>query len=347
MRFYTQQHPYYCGVDLHTKMMYLCIMSHDGEIVLHRNLKTDPKAFLAAIAPYRDGLVVGVECVFCWYWLADLCARESISFVLGHALYMKAIHGGKAKNDKVDSHKIAGLLRGGMFPQAYVYPAEMRATRDLLRRRQYLVQRRAELLAHIQNTNSQYNLPALDKKLDRKANRVDVPKHFSDVAVRKSIEVDLALLDELDVLIKRLEAHIVREVRVHDPRSWWRLRSVPGIGEVLGLVMLYEIHDIERFAGAQNFCSYGRLVKCAKQSAGKHYGYSGNKIGNAHLKWAFSEAVCLMMRELPQAKAFVDTRAKKHGKGKAMSILTHKLGRAVYYMLKRKEAFDVKYFFAQ
>jgi transposase len=328
-------------------MMYLCIMSHDGEIVVHRNLKTDPKAFLAAIAPYREGLVVGVECMFCWYWLADLCARERIAFVLGHALYMKAIHGGKTKNDKVDSHKIAGLLRGGMFPQAYVYPAEMRATRDLLRRRQYLVQRRAELLAHIQNTNSQYNLPALEKKLDRKANRVDVPKHFADVAVRKSIEVDLALLDELDALIKRLEAHIVREVKVHDPRSWWRLRSVPGIGEVLGLVMLYEIHDIERFAGAQNFCSYGRLVKCAKQSAGKHYGYSGNKIGNAHLKWAFSEAVCLMMRELPQAKAFVDTHAKKHGKGKTMSILTHKLGRAVYYMLKRKEAFDPKYFFAK
>ena len=347
MRFYTEQHAYYCGVDLHSKMMYLCILSQDGEIVLHRNLKTDAKAFLAAIAPYREGLVVGVECMFCWYWLADLCAREHIAFVLGHALYMKAIHGGKAKNDKVDSHKIAGLLRGGMFPQAYVYPAEMRATRDLLRRRQYLVQRRAELLAHIQNTNSQYNLPALEKKLDRKSNRVDVPQHFTDVAVRKSIEVDLALLDQLDVLIKRLEAHIVREAKVHDPRNWWRLRSVPGIGEVLGLVMLYEIHDIERFASAQNFCSYARLVECAKQSAGKHYGYSGSKIGNAHLKWAFSEAICLMMRELSQAKGFVETQAKKHGKGKAMSILTHKLGRAVYYMLKRKEAFDVKYFFAK
>ena len=347
MRFYTQQHAHYCGVDLHSKMMYLCIMTHDGQIVLHRNLKTDANVFLTAIAPYREGLVVGVECMFCWYWLADLCAREQIAFVLGHALYMKAIHGGKAKNDKVDSHKIAGLLRGGMFPQTYVYPAEMRATRDLLRRRQYLVQRRAELLAHIQNTNSQYNLPALEKKLDRKSNRVDVPKHFSDVAVRKSIEVDLALLDELDVLIKRLEAHIVREAKLHDPRNWWRLRSVPGIGEVLGLVMLYEIHDIERFASAQNFCSYARLVKCAKQSAGKNYGYSGSKMGNAHLKWAFSEAVCLMMRELPQAKAFVEAQSKKHGKGKAMSILTHKLGRAVYYMLKRKEAFDVKYFFAK
>lgn len=345
MRFYTGQHQHYCGVDLHTKMMYLCVMNQAGEIVLHRNLKTDPQAFLIAIAAYREGLVVGVECIFTWYWLADLCAREGIAFVLGHALYMKAIHGGKVKNDKIDSEKIAGLLRGGLFPQAYVYPAQMRSTRDLLRRRQYLVHRRAELLSHVQNTNSQYNLPELEKKLDRKRNRIEVANRFEDPAVRKSIDVDLALLDRLGELIKELEAHLIRNVRVHDPRNWYRLRSVPGIGEVLGLVMLYEIQDIERFPGVQDFCSYARLVKCAKQSAGKNYGYSGNKIGNAHLKWAFSEAVCLMMRELPQAKAYVDKQAKKHGKGKAMSILAHKLGRAVYHMLKRKDAFDVNYFF--
>src|SRR5713226_4903088 len=77
-------------------------------------------------------------------WLADLCAREGIPFVLGHALYMKAIHGGKAKNDKIDAQKIAVLLRGGMLPQAYVYPAVMRATRDLLRHRCHLGQKRAE-----------------------------------------------------------------------------------------------------------------------------------------------------------------------------------------------------------
>jgi len=96
--------------------------------------------------------------VFTWYWIADLCKDHGIPFVLGHALYMKAIHGGKAKNDKIDSHKIAVLLRGGMIPMAYTYPANMRATRDLLRRRNHLMRKRAELYAHIQNTRSQYNL---------------------------------------------------------------------------------------------------------------------------------------------------------------------------------------------
>ena len=139
MRFYTSQHRHYCGIDLHTKTMYVCILDRDGQVLVHKNLPSSPEAFLDVIAPYRDDLVVAVECIFTWYWLADLCAAEGIAFVLGHALYMKAIHGGKAKNDRIDALKIATLLRGGMLPQAYVYPAGMRATRDLLRRRLHLV----------------------------------------------------------------------------------------------------------------------------------------------------------------------------------------------------------------
>ncbi len=192
MRFYTKQHQFYCGIDLHARTMYLCILNQEGEILVHRNMPAGPDPFLKTIAPYRENLVVCVECIFTWYWLADLCAREGIPFVLGHALYMKAIHGGKAKNDKIDAQKIAVLLRGGMLPQAYVYPAEMRATRDLLRRRLHLTRKRAELLAHIQNTNSQYNLPEIGKKLAYKANRDGVVERFSDPAVQKSVEVDSA-----------------------------------------------------------------------------------------------------------------------------------------------------------
>jgi transposase len=201
MRFYTQQHPFYCGIDLHARSMYVCIVNRDGEILLHRNMKAAPEAFLKAVAPYRDGLVVAVECIFTWYWLADLCAEEGIPCVLGHALYMKAIHGGKAKNDKIDSQKIAGLLRGGMLPQAYVYPAEMRATRDLLRRRTHLMRKRSELLAHVQHTNSQYNLPEIGKKIAYKANRDGVAERFADPAVQKTIEVDLALITYYDQLL--------------------------------------------------------------------------------------------------------------------------------------------------
>jgi hypothetical protein len=164
-------------------------------------MKAAPEPFLKTIAPYREGLVVAVECMFTWYWLADLCAQEGMALVLGHALSMKAIHGGKAKNDKIDAQKIAVLLRGGLLPQASGSPAQMRATRDLLRRRTHLMRKRAELLAHVQNTNSQYNLPEIGKKLAYKANRDGVADRFADPAVHKSIEIDLALITYDDQLL--------------------------------------------------------------------------------------------------------------------------------------------------
>jgi transposase len=174
---------------------------------------------------------------------------------------MKAIHGGKAKNDKIDAQKSALLLRGGMLPQAYVYPAAMRATRDLLRRRMHLMRKRAELLAHIQHTNSQYNLPEIGKKIAYKANRVGVAERFPEPAVQKSIEVDLALIGHYDERLRDVELAIGSTAKHHNANTLYLLRTVPGIGEILSLVLLYEIHDIQRFPRVQDFVSYCRLVK--------------------------------------------------------------------------------------
>ena len=260
MRFYTGQHRYYCGIDLHARRMYIGVLDAEGQVRLHRNGPATPEHFLATIAAYREDLVVAVEGIFTWYWVADLCAREGIAFVLGHALYMKAIHGGKAKNDKIDAHKIAVLLRGGMLPMAYVYPREMRATRDLLRRRCHFMRKRAELLTHTQNTATQYLLPAFDKKLAYKATRTDVAERFADPEARKSIETNLALLDQYDRLLTDLELHLTRSAKVHDVNAFYRLRSVPGIGKILALVLLYEIHDIHRFPRVQDFVSFRVLL---------------------------------------------------------------------------------------
>ncbi len=206
MNFYTQQHRHYCGIDLHARSMYVCILDTAGSVLVHRNLSTTPEAFLQVVAPYREDLVIAVECMFTWYWLADLCAREGIAFVLGHALYMKAIHGGKAKNDKFDAH------------------------------------------------------------------------------------------------------------------------------------------DIARFPRVQDFASYCRLVKCAKESAGKRLGSSGNKIGNAHLKWAFSEAAVLFLRQNLPGQRYFAKLERRHGKGKALTVLAHKLARAVSYMLTRARPFELERF---
>src|SRR5262249_25695629 len=149
---------------------------------------------------------------------------------------------------------------------------------------------------HIHNTNSQYNLPELGKKLAYKANREGVEEHFPNPSVRKTIEMDGALIDHYDKLLGEVELYITRTAKAHDVQTFTRLQSVPGIGQILALVILYEIQDIARFPHVQDFVSYCRVVKCAKESNRKRLGTAGKKIGNVHLRWAFAEAAVLFLR---------------------------------------------------
>jgi len=162
--------------------------------------------------------------------------------------------------------------------------------------------------------------------------------------VQKSIEVDLALITYYDALLRDVELTIVKTAKHHDANTLYLLQTVPGIGKILSLVLLYDIHDIARFPRVQDFASYCRLVKCAKESAGKRSGTSGTKIGNAHLTWAFSEAAVLCLRDNPAGQKWLTRLEKKHSKGKALTILAHTLARAISSMLTRQTAFDLETF---
>jgi transposase len=233
---------------------------------------------------------------------------------------MKAIHGGKAKNETIDAHTIAVLLRGGMLPQASVSPAEMRATRDRLRRRMPLARTRGVLLAHVHNTNSQDNLPAIGTNMAYKTHRDGVAERCADPAVHKSIDVDLALITSDDALLRDVALPIVTPAQHHDAQTLYLLQTVPGIGKILRRVLLDDIHQIDRVPRGQDFASSCRLVKCAKESAGQRSGTSGTKIGHAHLTWAFSAAAVLCLRDNPAGQKCLARLEKKQSKGKALTI---------------------------
>ncbi len=346
MRFYDTPHRFYAGIDLHARTLHLCVLDQAGTIVCDKKLPCHFESLLQAIAPFKDDLVVGVECMFGWYWLADRCQAEKIPFALGHALYMKLIHAAKAKNDKIDAHKIARLLKGGNFPLAYVYPKGMRETRDLLRRRSYLVHKRSELITHLEILNAQNNLPPFGKKLGYAANRaaLNIPDRFTHPSLQMSATLDLALIDKLDELIGTVELHLTRSAKVDDVQTYHRLRTVPGIGPILALVLLYEMHDVARFDQVGQFLSYARLVRPEHESAGKKLGSGGKKIGNAHLRWAFAEAACLFLRASERARQWKQKQEKKHGPAKALGILAARLARSVYHLLRKQEAFDEERF---
>jgi transposase len=335
---------FYGGVDLHARSLFLCILDRDGQERFARNLSAAPEPFLKAVAPFRDGLVVGCECMHCWYWLADVCREHHLAFVLGHAWAMKAVHGSKTKCDRHDAQAIARLLKGGNFPLAYAYPKEKRGLRDLLRARLRLVRQRAELYGHVHTARRQANLPPVSSDVKYKSKRAAITADVADPFVRRRVETDLALLEPLDVTIRRLEAEIEDAAQEHYATELAVLQSTPGVGLVLSLTILLEIDTVDRFATRQQFCSYARLCGAVQESAGQRTGAGNRKAGNALLKWAFSEAAVLAAQKDERLGALLQRLASKLGKAKALSALAHKLGRAFYHLLHTKEVFDVQRF---
>lgn len=203
----------------------------------------------------------------------------------------------------------------------------------------HLMRQRAALLGHIQKTNSQYHLPEIGQKIADKANRDGGAERFPEPAVQKSLAVDLARIDHDAPLLRDRELAILHTATPHDANTRSLLRTVPGSGEILSLVLLDAIPDRQRFPRVPECVSDGRLVTCAKESAGKRYGTSGTKIGKASRPWAVSPAAVLCLRTHPAGQQYLARVENTQGKGKALTGLAPKLARAVSPMLKRKTAF--------
>jgi transposase len=261
---------------------------------------------------------------------------------------MKLIHGGKTKNDRIDAKVMADLLRTGFFPPAYPYPEKMRATRDLLRRRQHFSQQHAESLRHIKTLLYQQGYTDLPN-----VHNFDTEKIRQTLSVYKlpddaaySLESDLGMIEYLDTLTGKLEWRILKTAEGHDNHALALLRSVKGLGRILSLTILYEIHTINRFKSAQRFSSYARVVKVERSSHGKKLGSKNSKIGNPYLRWAFGQLAISAQRFYPSVKEYTQKLIRKYGSAKAYTLLAHKFAVAVYYMLKNKQAFNVQQFTA-
>jgi transposase len=340
MRYATVQARFYVGIDLHSRTMFLHVLDHDGTTRLAKNLPARPEPFLQAVQPFRPDLVVASECVHCWYWLADLCDAQQIPFLLGHAFGMRAVHADKNKSDPHDAHTIARLLRAGALPLAYPYPKERRGLRDLLRARLRFVRLRARTYGHVHTALRQHNLPPVSNDVKYKSKRGGIADTIPDEHTRRSVAADLELLDPLDTLIRHLERDIEQAAQQHYAQELVILQSIPGVGPIIATTVLLEIDTVSRFDTRQQFCSYARLLTPPQESAGKKVGVGNRKAGNAWLKWAFSEAAVLSAQKDERIGAYLAKLKSRHGPGKALGILGHKLGRAMYHMLKSRRVFD-------
>ena len=344
MKYYTSTTEFNCGIDLHARQMYVCVMDRQGKKLVHTNVKNnDFQFFLKLITPYRHNITICCECMFGWYWLADACQEENLTFVLAHALYLRAIHGGKNKNDRIDSEKLTHLLRSNLIPPSYVYPAQKRPMRALLRQRLLYVWRRSELLARIHSHQLAHNRTPMRQTRSNRDPWEEKLLAAEDNPLRQiALQTDMAMIRHYDEQLTALETKLVNLAKEHSARDFALLQSVPGIGENLGLTILHEIGDIDRFPTAKDFLSYCRLVKGTVASAGKIKGLRGAKLGNPYLRWAFGEAAVIAKRDHaiigPLAQRL---EASMNGnKFKANTVLAIKLARSVYFMLKNKTVFD-------
>jgi transposase len=344
MKYYTSTTEYNCGIDLHARQMYVCVMDRQGKKLVHTNVKdNDFKFFLKLIEPDKHSLTVCCECMFGWYWLADACQGAGLNFVLAHALYVKAIHGGKNKNDRVDSEKLTHLLRSNLIPPAYVYPAQKRPLRALLRQRIFYVWRRAELLARIHSHQLAHNRRAAKQTRRSRDLWEEQLLAAENHPLRQfALKNDLAMIRHFDRQIVWLEVELLRQTKEVASPDYTLLQSVPGIGQILGLTILHEIGEINRFATVKDFLSYCRLVKGTVASAGKLKGLRGAKLGNPYLRWAFGEAAVIAKRDHRLIRPLAQRLEAQMGgnKFKANTVVAIKLARATYFMLKNKTVFD-------
>jgi transposase len=311
---------------------------------VHTNIRSnDFDYFLKRVEPYRHDLTVVSECTFNWYWLADACFDAELPFVLAHSLYLKLIHGGKNKNDRIDSEKLAHLLRANLIPPSYVYPSERRPVRALLRQRMSYVWERATLKTKLSMKQTAEGLvPARKCGHNRDVWEERILAQYTNPLHKLAASCDMDMVRAYDVQIKKLEAEIIRQAKRDMGRDFHLLLSVPGIGRVLAMTILYEIDTIERFPTVKDFLSYCRLVKGSVASAGKLKGLTGGKMGNAYLRWAFGEAAVIMKNMHPLLSPYAEKLVAKHGKFKGNAILADKIARAVYFMLQKGTGFDAE-----
>jgi len=334
---------YYSGIDLHSDNNVTCVVDQDGKIQFRRKLANDLSVVINVLEPFRDRLHgIVVESTFNWYWLVDGLMNAGFDVVLANPAAMKQYEGLKYTDDKSDAAWLANSLRLGLLEKAqgYIYPREQRQVRDLLRKRVQLVQQRTTHILSIQNLTARNTGGRIRGGDVKRLTEADIYRLFQEVHLAMAAIANLHVIQVLNNEISVLEKEINKEVR--EDKLLDLLLSVSGIGRILGLTVLLETGDINRFAHVGNYASYCRCVESKRTSNNKIKGRGNRKCGNKYLAWAFVEAAHFAIRYDTRIGKYYQRKLAKRKKVMAIKTIAHKLARACYWILKTGEPFDVE-----
>jgi transposase len=327
---------FYCGMDLSARDCQVCVIDEDLSCLVQQKVRNDLPALLRLIEPFKGSLRIVVESTFNWYWLVDGLREAGYEVCLAHTLGLYMITGAKVKTDRRDALALAKLLKAGMIPQAYIYPKETRPIRDLLRQRSRLVALRGTEYGSLRRLLLRHGLLEHSRNNIKQTAQEDIQRWFAHPLVRLHGQHELQRIDLYTQQIDTLESQLLATVQ--ECPAFHRLLTIPGLGKILAMTIVYEIGEIARFQNAREFSSYCRLVPGVAQSGpisrrGRHA-----KQGSPHLKWAFGQAALYAVRYYPKIRRAFDRHLARHrGKGGkliAYGIIAHKLAQAVYHVLR-------------
>jgi transposase len=319
------------GMDLHSNNIMLGIVDREGRRVARQKLPCELKGILEFLAPFKDRLqTLAVESTYNWYWLVDGLQGAGYPVVLANPARITQYSGIKHADDKHDAFFLAELLRLGILPTGYVYDAGRRPVRDLLRRRMSLVHQRTALMLSFKSlftrtTGEQLSLGRL------KAMEVAQAQQLYEHPANQLIAgLQIQHIEQLDASIAKLEKAVLKVAR--ELPCYPKLKTLPGVGIILGLTITMEIGDIKRFAGPGQFASYCRTVAAQCTSNGKLKGRNNRKCGNRYLAWAFVEAANFAKRYDEPCRRWYDRKAARTSNVIATKALACKLAKAAWHL---------------
>lgn len=334
----------YMGVDLHSNNGYYGIIDQNDERIFQKKLPNDLPLVLSALEPFRkdvEGIVI--ESTYNWYWLADGLMEAGYKVHLANPSAIKQYDGLKYSDDITDSFFLARLLKLDILPEGYIYPKEGRPVRDLLRKRLMLVRQRTSHILSFENHIARNTGSNISSNKVKKMNPEDVELLLDNKHLVLSGEVNIEAIRFLDEQIKKIEKVVLAEAKLKEPYEY--ILTVPGIGKILALTIMFETGNIKRFQKAGNYSSYCRCVKSERLSNEKKKGRGNTKSGNEYLGWAYVEAANYMRRWCPEANSFYQKKLAGTNKIVATKALTNKIARACYYIIRDQKPFDVKRMF--
>ena len=335
----------YGAIDLHSNNNVTVLIDERDQVVYQKRLPNDLPLISQQLSAYRDSLQgIVVESTYNWYWLVDGLMEQGHRVHLANTAAIQQYEGLKHSDDISDARWLAHILRLGILPQGYIYPKEERAVRDLLRKRSQLVRQRTSNLLSIQNLITRNTGSSLNGNRIKTLDAQQIDQLLSDPDLALAVKANLAMLNCADEQIDLLERTVTDRIKLRP--EFRLLKTVPGIGQILGLTIMLETGEIQRFATVGDFASYCRCVGSQKISNAKKKGQGNTKNGNKYLAWAFVEAANFAIRYCSRIKSFYQKKkAKSHGV-LAIKAVAHKLCRACYHIMKDQVPFDITKAFA-